>query len=113
MPPASSPSVMRRLHLTFTRGETLAGSSLRAYVTEVLGETGAWVRTRPLWLWRLLHAVSCLAAAVTRVNVPSAVYLFFFVAQVSMAPGGGSHGVWKNRAEMSRVEVLHAWFTQR
>lgn len=112
MPPASSPSTMRRLHLAFTQGENLAGSTPGAYVTEMLGEADEWVRNRPLRLWRLLHALSCFAAAVTRVNVPSAVYLFFFVAQASLAPGGGSYGV-KNRVEMSRVEVLHAWFTQR
>lgn len=103
---------MRRLRLAFTEVGNLAGTTPGAYAAEVLGEAGEWVRNRPLQHWRLSHALSCFAAAVTRVNVPSAVYLFFFVAQVSMASGGESYrGTY--RVEMSRMEVLHAWFTQR
>jgi len=66
----------------------------------------------PLELWRILHAVSCLAAAVTRVNLPSTVYLLCFVAQVSLAPGGGRY-CGTRRATTGRAAVLHAWFTQR
>ena len=81
-------------------------------VAEVIREGREWTLRRPLRLWRTINALSCFAAAVSRVNVPSAVYLFFFVAQVSLAPIGAVYR-GTSRVEMSRIEVLHAWFNQR
>lgn len=73
----------------------------------------AWLVSLPMRVWRVTHAASCVAAAVTRVNVPSAIYLLGFVVQASLMPVGNLCLDQGGRVEMSRMEVLHAWFTQR
>ena len=98
------------------RGEGTAPPSAYRYADEMRAELlrsgKEWCLSRPMRLWRLIHLLSCFAAAISRVNVPSALYLFLFVAQVSRAPGGALYR-GTNRVDMSRIEVLHAWFTQR
>ena len=119
-PAASSPSTatLPRMSMLFKRGgwnwsRKIGGSRVTAAAAwERTGEAGEWLTTRPLRMWRTVHSLSCFAAAISRVNVPSAIYLFFFVAQASLAPGGGMYK-GTSRAEMSRIEVLHAWFAQR
>ena len=64
-------------------------------------------------MWRLIHAVSCLAAACARVNLPSAVYLLLFVWQCSVAPGGGLYRGTSRKEVLTRADKLRAWFTQR
>lgn len=99
-----------KLRLAFNGDGSASIASRRP--AEILREGREWTLSRPLRLWRLIHAMSCFAAAVSRVNVPSALYLFFFVAQVSLVPLGAVYR-GTSRVEMSRIEVLHAWFKQR
>ena len=73
----------------------------------------SWALARTLRVWRVAHALACLAAGVSRVNAPSAVYLFLFTAQCSLAPAGGLYQGTARKESLDRTHRLHAWFAQR
>ena len=73
----------------------------------------SWALARALRVWRVAHALACLAAGVSRVNAPSAVYLFLFTAQCSLAPAGGLYQGTARKESLDRTHRLHAWFAQR
>ena len=73
----------------------------------------SWALARPLRVWRVAHALACLAAGTSRVNAPSAVYLFLFTAQCSLAPAGGLYQGTARKESLDRTHRLHAWFSQR
>lgn len=72
-----------------------------------------WTLGRQLRIWRVIHALACLTAGVSRVNAPAAVYLFLFTAQCALAPAGGLYQGTARKENLDRTQQLHAWFQQR